>query len=221
MSLEQHINELCTQLVENTKAVLALTVAMGADTPTPKQPGTTVTPVVGGAQGVTVSQPVPAAESPDLDVNGMPWDARIHSGATDEQGNHKKTGKSVWQKRKGVPPADFKRIESEIMASIAGGAAIPSTGDERTDTSSQVGLPEGAVIRPPSVLVLPIPADINSSTYQDCVNITQVFAEIHGIDAMQYHLNAWGMSELSQLPPASYAQYVQYMVDQDVALAGT
>lgn len=46
----------------------------------------------------------------DLDKNGFPWDARIHSG------NKEKTVKGVWRSRRGVTDETIAQVEAELRA---------------------------------------------------------------------------------------------------------
>ena len=87
-----------------------------------------VTPVVNGPAGV------------ELDKNGIPWDARIHSGGRDEQGNPKKNADGSWAKKKGVDDLTKANITKELqnlMAAQIGHAAPPA------------GLPAGGVLGNP------------------------------------------------------------------------
>jgi len=180
-------------------------------------PGATATPDVvdvPGVPGMGTTQADPSV----VDINGMPWDARIHSSAVNPDGSHKTTGKGVWQKRRGTDEETLKRVEAELMATAAGEGALPSGPDDQ-DTV-QPGVPSGpSVPGVPSKPVLPVPADISTSTLQDCINIAQVFAEIHGVDAMQHHLSEWKMNAIEDLQqsPNLYPAYVQYMVEQDAS----
>lgn len=218
MSIESFMNELCTQLQANTQAVTALTVAMQGNVGAapPAQPpagnivaGATVTPGVVDAPVVT---------EVECDINGMPWDERIHSSAVEADGvSHKKTTKQVWQKKRGVTAELIKQVETELMSTLAGEAAIPSQpGDIPPGTAGAgVGVPPGVggVVPPgiPPVVMLPMPADINQATHQDCANIVQVFAQLHGLDITAAHLSQWGMTDISQLPVNYIVQFADYM----------
>jgi len=46
---------------------------------------------------------------PALDADGLPWDARIHSGSK------KRTEKNIWARRKNVPDATFNQIRAELL----------------------------------------------------------------------------------------------------------
>ncbi len=230
MSLEKEMEVMNAQLrqlmliLEASVKLLVpgATLAPGAVTAAPNAPASTVTPAAASVQGAAATQQPPAAGSVDTDVNGMPWDERIHSGAVDDAGNHKQTSKNVWQKRKGVPAVDFKRIEGEIMASLAGAAAIPSSTAEMQSTAA-VGIPAGSnTVAAPGAqptLVLPVPADINAATSQDCISITQVFAQMHGSESVQGHMAAWKMTSIADLPANLHAQYINYMVSEDAKFA--
>lgn len=167
----------------------------------------TATPGVGDAPGAQVK----------LDLDKLPWDARIHSSAVDQEGNHKMTAKRLWYKRKNVSSADVTKVEAELRAGKSDGSLFPM------DTETiRPGIPGGPGIpgtQPPAKQVLPVPANISASTLQDCINITQVFAQMHGNDVIQHHLKEWSMTAVDQLPVNLYAPYVTYMVEQDAALA--
>jgi len=55
-----------------------------------------------------------ADDSEEVDKEGIPWDARIHSGS------HNKTVKGIWKKRKGVDEAVFNKVKAELMNDYAG-----------------------------------------------------------------------------------------------------
>lgn len=46
---------------------------------------------------------------PDVDKEGLPWDARIHSS------NHKLTSKGVWQRRKGITDDEYTKVKNELL----------------------------------------------------------------------------------------------------------
>lgn len=107
-----------------------------------------------------VASATPVTSSPagvDLDKNGIPWDARIHSGGVDEAGNHKKTAAGIWAKRKGVDDLTVTTITKELqnlMAAQIGHAAPPA------------GLPAGGVlgnpVNVPHQVAVPLPTDPNA-----------------------------------------------------------
>lgn len=82
-----------------------------------------------------VSAPVPPAPSApaspaspasgvELDIHGLPWDARIHSG-----GESRKNADGSWRKRRGLnDPAMVKRVEDELRAAAGGGAPLAHPG---------------------------------------------------------------------------------------------
>jgi len=111
----------------------------------------------------------PATNGPagvEVDKNGIPWDARIHSGGVDDQGKHKKTAAGVWAKRKGVSDLDVANITKELqnlMANQVGHAAPPA------------GLPAGGVanlgnpVNVPHQEAVPLPGDPNAFVAQPIV----------------------------------------------------
>lgn len=107
-----------------------------------------------------VALDTPVTSSPagaDLDKNGIPWDARIHSGGRDDQGQPKKNADGSWAKRKGVSPLDHATVTKELqnlMAAQVGHAAPPA------------GLPAGGVlgnpVNVPHQEAVPLPTDPNA-----------------------------------------------------------
>lgn len=69
----------------------------------PMQKGA-VTPVLSGAP--TVGPEIEISD--EVDATGLPWDERIHSK------NKTRTGKNVWQKRKGVQEVTVTAVEQEL-----------------------------------------------------------------------------------------------------------
>lgn len=186
----------------------------------------TVTPAAAGAPAVPAIVTTPATTT-ECDRNGMPWDERIHSGAVNDDGSHKKTGKGVWQKRRSITPQLIAQVEAEIMATPAGDAALPSSTADLASPPGTVGIPNitdlpvapPPVINATPVLVLPVPADLTQATMQDCINITQVYAQINGADEMQKILQACSINSINQLKPEHYEQYINYVVQQHDSLA--
>lgn len=89
--------------------------------------------------------PAPAAPAPNgvqLDADGLPWDARIHSDAA-----VKLSAKGQWKTRKNLPDGYKAQIEAELRAVMAAGK--PTTG---TTTAAAVAPPA------PSAPVAPAPA---------------------------------------------------------------
>lgn len=83
----------------------------------------------------------------ELDVNGVPWDARIHSDAAE-----RKTAKGEWKKRKGVDDLTRTTVHNELLAMMAakiGNAGSPSLlppggvvgGGGNSDTPVHVAVP--------------------------------------------------------------------------------
>jgi len=104
-----------------------------------------VTPVTSSPAGV------------DLDKNGIPWDARIHSGGVNDDGTHKKNKDQSWAKKKGVDDLTVSNITKELqnlMAAQIGHAAPPA------------GLPAGGVlgnpVNVPHQEAVPLPTDPNA-----------------------------------------------------------
>ena len=70
----------------------------------------------------------------ELDVDGVPWDARIHSDAVERQ-----TAAGRWKKRRGVDASEYDAItrELQLLASSKVGTAelpIPTLADAKIDT---------------------------------------------------------------------------------------
>lgn len=66
----------------------------------------TIQPVI----AVEKEEPVMSEiDTPDVDADGLHWDARIHSS------NHKLTSKGVWQRRKGISDDEYNNIRNELL----------------------------------------------------------------------------------------------------------
>lgn len=137
-----------TAVVEPSQPSPVNSPAPVAEFPNPSIAPTVVvldTPVVNGPAGVA------------LDKNGIPWDARIHSGGRDEQGNPKKNADGSWAKKKGVDDLTKANITKELqnlMAAQIGHAAPPA------------GLPAGGVlgnpVNEPHQVAVALPTDPNA-----------------------------------------------------------
>lgn len=121
--------------------------------PVAEFPNPLIAPIA--AASVTPATSTPAGV--DLDKNGIPWDARIHSGGVDEAGAHKKNKDGSWAKRKGVDDLTVSNITKELqnlMAAQIGHAAPPA------------GLPAGGVlgnpVNVPHQEAVPLPNDPNA-----------------------------------------------------------
>lgn len=58
---------------------------------------------------VSNSDIVPSEETVNYDVDGLQWDARIHSS------NHKINSDGRWQRRRGVSDVEFNKIKNELL----------------------------------------------------------------------------------------------------------
>ena len=79
----------------------------------PKPPAPTeveIVPLVADIETVAEdgSLTTTVAETPETDVNGLPWDKRIHAGTKT------KTAKGAWKKRKGVHHSVVTEVEAEL-----------------------------------------------------------------------------------------------------------
>lgn len=69
----------------------------------------TIQPVLVTSSEVSDSDIVPSEETVNYDVDGLQWDARIHSS------NHKINSDGRWQRRRGVSDVEFNRIKNELL----------------------------------------------------------------------------------------------------------
>lgn len=103
------------------KAREVLALIRSLSTNTDKTRGNTTdepeeTPLGGAAPAATFQAPAPAvAQSVECDGSGLPWDARIHSGAK------AKNNDGSWKKRRGTQDSEVKKIEAELRATLAAG----------------------------------------------------------------------------------------------------
>ena len=58
---------------------------------------------------VSNSDIVPSEETVNYDVDGLQWDARIHSS------NHKINSDGRWQRRRGISDEEFNRVKNELL----------------------------------------------------------------------------------------------------------
>lgn len=63
---------------------------------------------VHSVDGVSLAVPTAATGSVELDTDGLPWDARIHSSSK------AKTTKGKWKKRKNLPEGEYERVMQEL-----------------------------------------------------------------------------------------------------------
>ena len=103
------LEEMCRAMGKTPTATLESTTPVVEE-----QVTTTETPVTGDASAPEVATEGTVLE---LDKDGVPWDARIHSS------NKKQTGKDVWMKKKGVDKDEYARITAELKAAHAGAAS--------------------------------------------------------------------------------------------------
>jgi len=76
-----------------------------------------------------------AAGHVQLDNNGLPWDARIHSS------NKEMTAKGIWVKRRGVDDSVFNSVAAQLRATIAAAPAAGSTLPNLPQTNTTAGVP--------------------------------------------------------------------------------
>lgn len=126
-------------------------------------------PTTAPTQVASDSPATPGPAGVELDKDGVPWDARIHSGGTDkETGAHKKNADGRWSKRKGRDEIQAAAITKELqnlMAAQIGNAAPPA------------GLPAGGVlgnpVNVPHQEAVPLPNDPNAFVAQPINSIAQ------------------------------------------------
>jgi len=101
--------------------------AATGDAPTTEEEGTTTT--IG----------------PELDANGLPWDARIHAGSK------AKLQDGTWRKKRGVDDEDYNRVVEELKQLMAAPVRTPEpAGDGVSDDTAPVLTPEpDAATAPP------------------------------------------------------------------------
>jgi len=81
---------------------------------------------------------------PELDANGLPWDARIHAGSK------AKLQDGTWRKKRGVDDEDYNRIVEELKQLMSAPVRTPElVGDGVSDDTAASQEQQGATIVPP------------------------------------------------------------------------
>lgn len=104
---------------------------------TPEQQTALETPSPASLPAKPEPEPTPQS-TVDLDADGLPWDARIHSGSG------KKTAKGVWARRKNVSDELWEQVRAELRGIMAAGEK-PAADITATVTPTA----EGPAIVPP------------------------------------------------------------------------
>lgn len=125
-------------------------------------------PSIAPTAAASASPATPGPAGVELDKNGIPWDVRIHSGGTNDDGSHKKNKDGSWAKKKGVDDLTISNVTKELqnlMAAQIGNAAPPA------------GLPAGGVlgnpVNVPHQEAVPLPNDPNAFVAQPINSIAQ------------------------------------------------
>lgn len=82
------------------------------------------------AQGA--SAPASTDGAVEVDKNGLPWDARIHSDAKE-----KLSAKGYWKKRRGVDDATVQAVEAELRQLMVANAAAGATEEQSSDDDAE------------------------------------------------------------------------------------
>lgn len=88
-------------------------------------------PVVKPVEETPAAEPVeetPAVNYEDLDVDGLPWDHRIHSSSK------AKLKDGTWRQRRGVDPDVYEKVVTELRATMAAGTAVDTPAEPTTQT---------------------------------------------------------------------------------------
>lgn len=109
----------------NVQAGAPSSAGAGQSSTVPAAPTSTLTapvlaplpPVPTGAGSATTAAPPiplgPLVQNADLDKDGLPWDARIHSGGRAQ------IASGHWKKKRGVEPEEVARVEAELRQLMA------------------------------------------------------------------------------------------------------
>lgn len=106
----------------------------------------------GAAPATTQQTPASAVGNEDLDIEGLPWDERIHSS------NKKKTDKGAWVARRNVPDNVRAKVKADLLAARANAAAAPIATQPavvQPGTTSTAPLPGAGIGLPGAQLGLP------------------------------------------------------------------
>lgn len=95
--------------------------AISAPAGTPGNGMAPPTPPLGSDNGPTAATPASLSSGVELDADGLPWDARIHSGPADKR---PKNGDGRWRRGRGVDDATFNAVVAELRQVM--GAPVPA-----------------------------------------------------------------------------------------------
>ncbi len=121
VAIEVNLPEDAEALVQFTDAVTCLTQEP-ADGPIPQAtvaqgPATPAEP----AQEAPAAEPASTAQATDVDIEGIPWDPRIHAASK------AKTKTGHWRKKKGVAKEYYEGVLAELKSKTATTPATPAT----------------------------------------------------------------------------------------------
>ena len=107
-------------------------------------------PPVGFDNGPTVAPVASPSSGVELDADGLPWDARIHSGPADKR---PKNADGRWRRARGVDDATVKAVTAELRQVMGAPAPAPMPAAAPTPPPA----PPVAVDPVPPVPVAPVP----------------------------------------------------------------
>lgn len=142
---------------------------------------TNTTDVASEATNSTVATTTPV-NGVELDKDGVPWDARIHSSTK------AKTTKDVWKRRKGVTDLEFAQITEELKAAASSTVSAPetTTAPETTNVNATAPSKPGTPHKPsmPNTPSKPgTPAGAATNT-QPLIPLIDRITGFHGVSPM-------------------------------------
>lgn len=100
----------------------------------------------------------------ERDINGLPWDDRIHSGSK------AKNKDGSWKKKKGVQPVEVSTVEAELRAapaSLPTVATVAALTPPTAPVMSVAQVPVAAPVAPPMPQAAPVAAPIPAKPTRD------------------------------------------------------
>jgi len=202
-TLNTHLLALCNRV--------AVEPIERSETPVPEPPASPATPPAPQAPSVPTTAPEPST-APDVDSEGVTWDARIHAGnkATRKDG--------TWRRKRGINDDQY----NEALAEITGRAASPAPSTPPAPTEPQnAPKPPSAPAAPPPPPEDPQASSAAAKKRNDiAVRVIELTKKPGGMDLLAEKLTGFGVGSVSEIPEKHLDLFSQHVDHMEAVLAG-